>query len=367
MTTGFKLSLYQPTFRQQPDKQQNLPRYRNLIRSFENTLEKIISREEVEVILAPFRQLALDADFWSHPLDGLAILSDHNQFDIYRLPRPVPELAVVAHSFHIKPLLRIRQSAYRFHVLALTRRDVKLFEGDRDGLMEIPLHKGVPRTIEEALGSEQEEPHVTVARSEGSYGGNIMRHTHRTRQEDISIDTERFFRVVDNAITEYHSKASGLPIITAALPEHEAVFQSISHNPYLMTVGVGIHPSSIDSHAFMERVRSVIMPFISERLNRIRNVFSDSAARDRGSDDVKVVGKAALDGRIQLLMVDADRIIPGELVDGKGIEFYDASAQDIDDVLDDIAEIVLEKGGEVLVVPSSDMPTASGIAAVYRW
>lgn len=367
MATEIKLSLYQPTFRQQPDRQQNLPRYRNLLRSFENTLEKIVSREEVDVILAPFRQLALDNEFWANPLDGLAILSDRTQFDIYRLPRPVPELAVVAKSFHIKPLLRIRQSAYRFHVLALTRHNVTLFEGDRDGIEEISLHERVPRTIEDALGEKEGEPHVTVARAVGSYGGNTMRHTHRTRQEDISIDTERFFRAVDHAITEYHSKTSGLPIMLAALPEHEALFQSISHNPYLMSVSVGVHPGSIDFHSFMDRVRSVVMPFFADRLDKIRNAFSESASKNQGSADVMVVGKAALDGRVQLLMVDADRIIPGELVDDKGIEFFDASAQDVDDVLDDIAQVVLEKGGEVLVVPTADMPTGSGIAAIYRW
>jgi len=41
-------------------------------------------------------------------------------FRVYRLQRPVPELAIVADSFHTKPLLRILQSADRYQVLALT-------------------------------------------------------------------------------------------------------------------------------------------------------------------------------------------------------------------------------------------------------
>jgi len=43
------------------------------------------------------------------------------------LQRPVPELAVVAESFHVKPLIRILQSADRYHVLGLNRQQIKQF------------------------------------------------------------------------------------------------------------------------------------------------------------------------------------------------------------------------------------------------
>ena len=110
--------------------------------------------------------LAADAAFWNHTLDGLAVLGGPDLFNVYRLQRPVHELAVVADSFHIKPLVRIMQSADRYQVLALNRREIKLFEGNRDVLDKIALAPGVPQTITEALGEELTEPHQTVA----SYG-----------------------------------------------------------------------------------------------------------------------------------------------------------------------------------------------------
>ena len=39
----------------------------------------------------------------------------------------------------------------------------------------------------------------------------------------------------------------------------------------------------------------------------------------------------------------------------------------VDDMLDDLAELVLTKGGEVVVVPSERMPTDSGLAAICRF
>ena len=119
-------------------------------------------------------------------------------------------MAVVADSFHIKPLLRILQSADRYQVLSVNRREIKFFEGNRDNLHEIELESGIPRTITEALGEERTEPHHSV----GSFG---MRHGHGSRADEIDVDEQRFFRVVDRAILEYDSRPSGMPLILAAL------------------------------------------------------------------------------------------------------------------------------------------------------
>jgi len=73
----------------------------------------------------------------------LAVLAAPGLFRVYRLQRPVPELVVVADSFHTKPLMRILQSADRYQVLGLNRQEIKLFEGNRDALDEIELAQGV--------------------------------------------------------------------------------------------------------------------------------------------------------------------------------------------------------------------------------
>ena len=36
-------------------------------------------------------------------------------------------------------------------------------------------------------------------------------------------------------------------------------------------------------------------------------------------------------------------------------------------MLDDIAELVLKNGGQVVIVPNERMPTRTGIAAIYRF
>jgi len=152
------VSLYQPTHRQHPENQQDPIRFRNLIKQAEASLQRAYSTQDIEPLLAPYRTLAGDADFWNHTTDGLAVFGAPGLFRVVRLQRPVPELLVVADSFHVKPMLRIVQSADRYQVLSVNRRDIRLFEGNRDALDEIELAPGVPRTITQALGNELTEP-----------------------------------------------------------------------------------------------------------------------------------------------------------------------------------------------------------------
>jgi hypothetical protein len=116
------LSLYQPTHRHHPDNQQDPIRFRNLTRELERSLRQKHSDHDVRLLLRPFQALAEDRDFWNYTFDGLAVLAASGIFRVYKLHRPVREMAVVADTFHIKPLFRIFQSADRYQVLGLNRQ-----------------------------------------------------------------------------------------------------------------------------------------------------------------------------------------------------------------------------------------------------
>jgi hypothetical protein len=93
-------SLYQPTHRRHPENQQDPIRFRNLIKSMEQSLRQKYATREIQPLMEPFQVLADDRDFWNHALDGLAMLGAPEFFRVYRLQRPVPEAVIVADSFH---------------------------------------------------------------------------------------------------------------------------------------------------------------------------------------------------------------------------------------------------------------------------
>ena len=364
------LSLFQPTYRNHPDNQQDPIRFKNLIKTLEESLLQQFESDEIQALLGPMLTLAEDHDFWNGTLDGLAVLRDRNLFRVYKLQHPVAELAVVADNFHTKPLLRVLQSADRYQVLALNRNEMKLFEGNRDALDEITPADGVPITITDALGEELTDPRQTV----GAYGGRGrgqagMHHGHGGRKDQLDHDAERFFRAVDRAVLEHHSKPSGLPLLLAALPEHHHMFHELSHNPFLIAESLDVHPDSLASiDEFRERVWQTIEPRYLERLAELVDTFGSNKPKGLADDDLAEVAKAAVGGRVATVLIEARREIPGRVDASTGeLEFDDLSNPELDDVLDDLGAVTLKMGGEVVVVPTERMPTDTGIAAIYRY
>jgi len=363
------LSLYQPTHRHHPENQQDPIRFKNLVKTLEASLLRQSPKHAVRRLLEPFLALADDRNFWNHTLDGLAVLGAKGIARVYKLQRPVAELAVVADSFHTKPLMRILQSADRYHVLGLNRQEIKLFEGNRDALDEIEPAQGVPRTIAQALGEELTEPHQTVA----SYGGvgvgrSPMHHGHGGKEAEVDIDAERFFRAVDRGILEHHSRPSGLPLILAALPQHHHLFHEVSHNPFLIEESVATHPDALPSiDELRQRAWQVFAPRYLARLTALIGEFESATSRGLGGDDLAQVAKAIVAGRVATLLIDADRRVPGRIDAATGdLEFERLEHPEVDDVLDDLGALARKMGGNIVVVPGERMPTETGVAAIYR-
>ena len=123
------VSLYRPTHRRYPENRQDPIRFMNLVKEAEVSLAHTHDTATIGPRLEPFRELAGDAGFWNHTTDGLAVLGAPGRFSIMRLQRPVPERLVIADSFHIKPMLRVLQSAERYQVLAVNRREMSAIRG----------------------------------------------------------------------------------------------------------------------------------------------------------------------------------------------------------------------------------------------
>jgi hypothetical protein len=362
------LSLYQPTHRHRPDNSQDPIRFRNLVKSLDESLRQKFTSREVQPLLKPFLDLAENREFWMYTLDGLAVLGAASFFRVYRLQRPVVELAVVADSFHIKPLFRILQSADRYQVLGVNRQKIALFEGNRDALDEIELAPGVPRTITEALGEELTEPHMTVASYGMGAGGPAMRHSHGSKKDELNKDAEKFFRAVDRAVLQHHSKPSGLPLILAALAEYHSLFRQVSQNPFLLPDGIESDPSALSIDALRERAWRVVEPRYLARLVRFLEEFGAAKPKGLGAEDPARVAEAAVAGRVGTLLIEGDRHIPGRIDYASGkIEPADLAHPEVDDLLDDLGELVIKKGGQIVVVPAERMPTQTGIAAIYRF
>ncbi len=362
------LSLYQPTHRAFPERQQDPIRFRNLVKSLAESLRQKYPNREIDSLLAPFHALAENQEFWNHNFDGLAVLGAPDVMRVYKVQRAVPEYAVVADSFHTKPLMRIMQSADRYQILAINRNETHLFEGNRDQVDEIPLASGVPRTLDAAVSIDAERERAIRTHGRVEPGAMGRHGSSDVKNDAIDADTERFFRAVDRAVTELHTRPTGLPLLLAALPEHHHLFRKVSNNPNLLAASIDVNPKDLTPEQLRDRAWSLVQPMYLERLAGLVDAFAAANAKQQGTSDLSDAARAATQGRIVTLLLQAGHRMPGKIDATTGaLSSGELSDPETDDMLDDLGELVLRKGGEVVIVPVERMPTKSGLAAIYRF
>jgi hypothetical protein len=88
-------------------------------------------------------------------------------------------------------------------------------------------------------------------------------------------------------------------------------------------------------------------------------------AHDRGlaQGDLADVARAAVAGKVATLLVEADRFEAGRFDRDSGAIEFGAG----EDVFGATAETVLLHGGTILALARNEMPTESGVAAIYRY
>ncbi len=87
-----------------------------------------------------------------------------------------------------------------------------------------------------------------------------------------------------------------------------------------------------------------------------------------GTDDIAEIARAALEGKIDTLMIEDGKIEPGRINRESGeIERGEIENPELGDVIDDIGELALKSQAEVVVLPQERMPSTTGVAAIFRY
>jgi Bacterial archaeo-eukaryotic release factor family 3 len=189
---------------------------------------------------------------------------------------------------------------------------------------------------------------------------------HAAAGDDAKLDQERFFRAVDRAIWERVSRDSGLPLVLVALPEQQAAFRAIFNNPQLLSTGVDHGPAGLSDRQLLEKAWACVEPAYLARLQKFAEDFNVALSRGQATDDLDAAGRAAHAGRVGILLIEADRAVPGRLDPDSGT-VRPADDAEAGDLLGDLAALVLRRKGDVVIVPKERMPTTTGLAAIYRF
>lgn len=359
------ISIYQTTHRDPSKNEEDALRFKNLIKEAEKQLEVNYPDEDPKDVLNPLYDIESNTQFWNQTQEGIAVFSSKNHTVAFRFSQPIRDVAVVSETLYAIPLIRLFQTLDDYYVLALSKDSFRLFYGNRDKVSEVTFDEDQPTTKEEVLGTLETDNNVT----HGSYGGGggAQYHGHEDAKKVEEEDMKRFFRYVDEFVDDTYTKTSGSPLILWALPKAQGVFRKVSKNDNLMEDGVEKSTKELTEDEVRDQTWSIIEPVYEEGVNDLVERFNTAVFKEQASDVYTEVFQAALEGRVDTLLIEEARIIPGYLNDKNEPVIFEEASKDTHDLLDTLAKLVIDQGGSIRVLSKEKMPSDTGFAAIYRY
>jgi len=295
-----------------------------------------------------------------HPaVRSIAVFAGPRGVASYSLVDPVPRSFHVGRTFRLRPLLKAARKERSFRVVSLSTKRVELFEGDARSLRRIEP-KAVPRSLEEALGSELTSATLQL-HSSASRGAAAIFHGHGGAGRDRNLDKDRFHRVLAGALRQEWGGLDS-PIVLVADRAHEGRFRKTADLPGLLEEGIAANPGEMSLEELHARALSVVQE-ASDRVDReaLAEARAESA-RGRGPADLASAALAAVSGRVDRLFVASGPRVD-EHIDPTDGSLHPAFGDE--DALDELCGLVLAKGGSAVVVDDG-VPTTPGFLVELR-
>lgn len=363
------VSVYLPTHRIPTENQQDRTRLKNLIRQAHESLQAYGLRPaEAEALLEPATRLLSAIPFWKDKRDGLALFISPGIFRQYQLPTSFEPLVVVAHRFHVKPLLAFL-GGKEFFVLALSQNAVKLFEGSPFGLSAVDEPEGVPKSLADALKYEEMIKQLQFRTGIGTGGARGERAAmfHGQSADDAKDRIQWYFRQIDQGLRDLLREAQ-TPLVLAGVEYLLPIYKEVNTYQHLLNGGITGNPEGVNLEDLHRQAWAQVEPYFKREQEEAAARYRELAGTGRTSHDSGEIVPAAYHGRVECLFVAVARQQWGDYDPGTNqVNLHLAPQPGSFDLLDMAATQTLLHGGAVYAVEASEVPDETLLAAVFRY
>ena len=288
----------------------------------------------------------VDAAVDSRTGHAMAVYAHRSTGSILRLPVTVPDRAVVDPSFATRDLVRALHRTPYHLVLSLSRAEARLFAGTDT------LHP-VRSTVFPVIAPRA--PRRSASRPALAAG-----------------DTTTFLRSVDAAFGTYRRVHPAPFVITGddrVVSEFERLSRNLDRCAGTWKVSTANEPLSV----IAARTRPLLEAYLLSRQEEALILLGERLRADRAAVGLPAVWLAARHDRPEMLAVEqglfqAARVAP----DGDTLELVHDPAQVVadpevvDDIIDELIELVLHRGGWVALVEDGRLTGNGGVALTMR-
>lgn len=341
------ITIIMTSHRTKPDYLKDSLTLKNLIKEAENRLLADIGKKEAEPLIQKMNRLASEIDH-SHNLESLLLFVNEEVAAYTRLAIPVEDRVVIDQTFATRDLVRAMRMQSGYYVLVLSRGNVRLIEAMDDKVVQ---EMGDPFPVE----------NVTVPNPNRKDLSNASKQTNQT------LD---FYNQVDKNVLKFH-KINPLPVLVAATDENYHHYvkvmdkKEIYYDFFLSRNMVSEKDFNIVSAAW-----ELVQSHITKRNNALREELKNAVSENKFLSDTNDIRRAILEGRVRTLFVEQGLFQPAVIENDQILYVPESRRNDkdvIDDIYDELIEINMDYGGDVVFLPKGELSAFNGFGAITRY
>lgn len=302
---GRCISILMPTEQSGRATNQNPIRFKNLLR---RAIEMAAGLDDDAVNrLRELADLEQDVDFWRHQTEGLAILVCDGFYELVKLGDSVDEAVHLSDHFFVKPFAARACATEQNPILALSWDRARLFVSDGHSAHEIS-NESFPTTMQQLVleRDPEEQLQLTSHRARGQGGGPAdvaMYHGHGEGEEQIEADRRHYLSRVGQLVTdELYNTGRSLTIV--ATNEVAGHFSAI--NDLRIANIVQSSPDSLSDSKLLEEITNAVATSATSNGDQFAERVGTALANQQGSEDIREIVKAAMQGKIEALVLGSN-------------------------------------------------------------
>jgi hypothetical protein len=353
------VSCYVPFARSGKDVRQNAIHFKNCQRAL--AAEGATKNIDARTLAAATKGLASAADAALDPrapraAAGFALFAHPDGCVTLDSRTPFPPVVTVADRFYLLPLMPFSTAAPPLYVLTLSRQSVRLI--DCTNARELELPGDFPKSLTDAVGTERRR--ATLQRH--TVGTGSVFHGHGEGDDDLLPEIETFCRGVANKLGDHVERGQAV-LLLAGDVQITSVFRRAAGDLKLAQE----HISGNHDRTSAADLCSLVQPLLSARRQQthaeLRELYERHVADRRASDDASEISAAARAGRIDTLLLNESAAFEQP----RRRATRDPHAIQPEGPFNTEAVLTLRCGGDVRLLPETDMPTVAPQAAIYRF
>ena len=364
------LTFYVPVEKVGADTRQGSVNLKKLIKQAEDQLRiRGIRSRRIHSLVEPVRMLVDNALFWEHQKQGLVLfVQPEKELMTWQLPIKVNLELYIMNRFNIRPLLPMLVQDGQFYLLALGRKETKLYCCSQEDMEELKV-EGLPESLKAIYDQYEEEKQLQHHSSSGSKS-SVFHGGSSSQKDSAKTRIEEYFRMIDASIAKVLPD-SHTPVVLACVDYLHPIYKHVAKAGYIMDQHLSGSPDLTKPDQMRQQAWPLVEPIFSKPKEKAWDSCSNLHDTKRVITDVRLIFAALAHGRVEALFIKNKANLFGWYDEESGaIRKAAPEEQDelgVDDLLDLAAQKTLNSGRHVFVMSEEELGEDSDTIALLRY